>query len=52
MRKAKALRNLCKYKEAIDVLDQAKGKEGIEDDYIKSVKQEIDDDIKRENIVP
>lgn len=41
IRKAKALRNLCRYKEAIETLDQAKGKEGIEDDYVQSVKLEI-----------
>lgn len=32
-------------------MDQALGKEGIEDDYIKSVKEEIEQDIKRENLV-
>ena len=44
MRKAKAYRYICNYKEALISLDQALGTEGVEDDYIKSVKQEMEEE--------
>lgn len=49
MRKAKAYRYLCKYKEALSALDQACGKEGVDDEYIKSVKNEVEEEEKKEN---
>jgi hypothetical protein len=51
LRKAKAFRYLCKYKEALAALDQALGMEGVEDDYVKSVKLELEEELKNENVV-
>ena len=51
LRKAKAYRYQCKYKEALAALDQALGMEGVEDDYVKSVKLEMQEEQKNENVV-
>ena len=48
LRKAKAYRYQCKYKEALAALDQALGMEGVEDDYVKSVKLEMQEEQKNE----